>query len=200
LNDPGSPPHGFWPERLQPYSLQRWTNELYHCPDYRGLTLPGNRLIHAFPVGSYGYNAHGVKYIWSNLGLAPINNGPDTILPVRESTVVAPSDMIALGDAHLTYIPDYDLWPLYATNGPGAASGSLLLDFTMARYSIEPWLSGWSKEILEGSKKRHRDRLQIVFVDGHVEAVKRETLFKKDDLILKRWNIDNLPHPEDVMY
>src|SRR5215471_12938366 len=44
---------GFWSTQLIPYVKHDWTNDLYLCPSYRGLTLAGNN--QAVPLGSYGY-------------------------------------------------------------------------------------------------------------------------------------------------
>lgn len=41
---------------------------------------------------------------------------------------------------------------------------------------------------------RHRRNLNVVFCDGHVEAVKTRTLFiEMSDAALRRWNKDNQP-------
>src|SRR5688500_4475601 len=96
----------FWYQALRPYTSAAWTTKLYRCADYKGLTLEGTP--NAVPMGSYGYNANGVKYTPSDLGLGgglakraiagPLNDLFGD-LRITEAKVKAPSDMIALGDA-----------------------------------------------------------------------------------------------------
>src|SRR4051812_43764341 len=49
----------FWSEALRPYTSAAWTNKLYRCADYKGLTFDGT--ASSVPLGSYGYNANGTK-------------------------------------------------------------------------------------------------------------------------------------------
>jgi prepilin-type N-terminal cleavage/methylation domain-containing protein/prepilin-type processing-associated H-X9-DG protein len=44
------------------------------------------------------------------------------------------------------------------------------------------------------SKKRHGARANMVFCDGHVEALKFSRLYSSDPSELRRWNNDNEPH------
>ena len=58
----------YWHERLLPYIGADWAgNAPFTCSDYKGVTLSGND--NAVALGSYGYNAFGVKLGYSNLGL-----------------------------------------------------------------------------------------------------------------------------------
>jgi prepilin-type processing-associated H-X9-DG protein len=44
-------------------------------------------------------------------------------------------------------------------------------------------------------RERHGGRLNMVFCDGHVEALTFQTLFSsKDERDMRLWNIDNEPH------
>src|SRR5262245_30502691 len=97
----------WWPEYLQAYSLNHWTNALYKCPDYKGAAYSTGRYDRSedWPYSSYGYNAAGVggpfeyQLQTGGLGLGGVENSR-----VKGSAVVAPGDMIAIGDANL--------WPL----------------------------------------------------------------------------------------
>ena len=98
----------FWPEALEDYTSTKWTNHLYRCPDYKGITVDGN--ADASPLGSYGYNANGTKFTPSELGLGgalvkvvlneTVAGTADSILRVKESKVKNPSDM-KIGRAHV---------------------------------------------------------------------------------------------------
>lgn len=47
----------------------------------------------------------------------------------------------------------------------------------------------------KSAEAMHNRRGNIVFCDGHVEAMTFQTLFRdKDDASLRRWNRDNDPH------
>jgi prepilin-type processing-associated H-X9-DG protein len=48
-------------------------------------------------------------------------------------------------------------------------------------------------------QRRHNERFNIQFADGHVAAFRMDDLFTTNsDATLARWNIDNLPHRELV--
>ncbi|MGO9204061.1 MAG: H-X9-DG-CTERM domain-containing protein [Limisphaerales bacterium] len=43
--------------------------------------------------------------------------------------------------------------------------------------------------------KRHAQRFNVSFCDGHVENLRAAQLFDfRQDAVLQRWNRDNLPH------
>ncbi len=192
-------PLGFWHDGLRPYTQSDWTNALYRCPSYKGLTLPGNDI--ADPLGSYGYNANGTQFAFSPLGLGGYLSEPDnwdSAVAIRESAVTSPVDMIALGDANLMWLLAPVLKAYYGISGPTSYSG-------YARLDINSWLRstaagfGGSPGILQASLARHRGRLEIVFCDGHVEPPRAEKLFEKSDASLRRWNNDNQPHADQLV-
>ena len=192
----------YWDEALHPYTDSLWTNELYLCPDYRGLTIPGND--DGVTLGSYGYNANGVKWTPSHLGLGGpmgkadlVEERPEDELEyfrLRSAAVRAPSDMIAIGDAHLARSSPGSIRDIYGVEADRATwNGWGLLDI-----SHRNW---WQREILahrEGviraTLNRHRGRYNVGLCDGHVEGIDRETLFSTSEEALSRWNNDNLPH------
>lgn len=192
-------PLGFWHDRLRPYTQSDWTNDLYRCPSYKGLTLPGNDI--ADPLGSYGYNANGTQFAFSQIGLGGYLTEPDnwdSAVAIRESAVTTPADMIALGDANLMWLLSPVLQAYYGIKGPTSYSG-------YARLDINSWLRstasgfGGSAGILQASLARHRGRLEVVFCDGHVEQPRADKLFEKSDTQLRRWNNDNQPHADQLV-
>ena len=192
-------PLGFWHERLRSYAVHDWTNDLYRCPSYKGLTLPGNDI--ADPLGSYGYNANGTKFAFSALGLGghlAVPDDYDSVVPIRESEVVAPAEMIALGDANVMWLLSPILKALYGVSGPTSYSG-------YGRLDINSWLRstalgfGGRAGILQASQARHRGNLEIVFCDGHVESIHPARLFDRSDANLQRWNNDNKPHADQLV-
>jgi len=192
-------PLGFWHERLQPYTRHDWTNDLYRCPSYKGLTLPGNDI--ADPLGSYGYNANGTKFDFSPLGLGGYLTEPDnwdSVVAIRPSAVTTPADMIALGDANLMWLLSPVLKAYYGIAGPTTYSGYARLDINSWLRSTAPGFGG-SPGILQASQARHRGSLAIVFCDGHVERPRIEKLFEKSDGSLRRWNNDNQPHADQLV-
>ena len=196
--------NAFWPSTLQAYTGANWTNKLYQCPDYRGLTLGGND--DGAPLGSYGYNANGTKFTPSDLGLGgaltkialsnPISDLDGGAIRVKESHIRAPSDMIAIGDAHLVWSSPAIINNLYGVRiTKPSYSGMGLLDIN-SRDGVQrvSWLP--SPDIIAATKRRHRGRYNVGFCDGHVEGIHRNRLFSRTEQTLRRWNNDNLPHAD----
>jgi len=198
-------PNEFWHVKLRPYVRTGWTNDLYRCPDYRGMTIDGNDL--AEPLGSYGYNANGTKFEFSNLGLGGrytrwiIEGVPpdadESRVPIPESAVKAPSDMIALGDAHLLWIYPMILKILYGLDGATSYDGRALLDIN-SRNNVQRHQWPGSSGIIEATRKRHRNRHDVLFADGHLENLREAKLFERTDSTLRRWNNDHEPHADQL--
>ena len=192
-------PLGFWHERLRPYTKTDWTNDLYRCPSYQGLTLPGNKL--GDPLGSYGYNANGAQFAFSTLGLGGYLSERDnyaSAVAIRDSAITAPADMIALGDANLMWLLSPMLKAYYGITGPTTYSGFARLDLNSWLHSTAPGFGG-SAGIFRAGQTRHRGRLEVVFCDGHIEGPRSEKLFEKSDASLRRWNNDNKPHADQLV-
>jgi prepilin-type processing-associated H-X9-DG protein/prepilin-type N-terminal cleavage/methylation domain-containing protein len=199
----------FWGERLYPYVSSRWTDPLFRCPDYRGYTIDGNEK--GAPLGSYGYNANGVKFTPSSLGLggglSKVNLGNldpgafGTLLRIKDSMVRHPSDMIALGDATLIWSTPFMLGGLYdLPPGPDKLiHGMGLLDIN-TRNGVQRSVWPGSTGIIRDTLIRHGGRYNIGFCDGHVEDIQREILFQKTDTSLRRWNNDHEPHEDQLYY
>ncbi len=175
-----------WHVALRAYTMAGWMQDLYRCPDYRGLTQEGGAGS-CLAYGSYGYNIQGVEAgRRSSLGLG--GGGPDwpPLVPNVESSVSHPVDMIALGDASLNRIggASNDPGPRYLGNG-----------------SLSP-PSGWNVPAdsyrLTATRRRHSGRLNLAFCDGHLESVTAERVGGTTESTLRRWNRDNQPHLELV--
>jgi prepilin-type processing-associated H-X9-DG protein len=67
----------------------------------------------------------------------------------------------------------------------------LTIDGIMLNSSDSVW-----EELEKPAKKRHNGNANVTFCDGHTESIKLPKLFGRSDEVLKRWNIDNLPHRE----
>ncbi|MBK9139708.1 MAG: DUF1559 domain-containing protein [Verrucomicrobia bacterium] len=192
-------PLGFWHEQLQPYTKQQWTNDLYRCPSYKGLTLPPTDI--GDPLGSYGYNANGTMFALSRLGLGGYLEDPDdwrTPVPIKEAQVVSPANMIALGDANLMWLLPIVVKLYYGVDKPASFTGFSRLDINSWWRTTGGNYAG-KTGILQATHQRHRGRFQLVFTDGHGEALPYTKLFEKSDAGLRRWNNDNEPHAESLV-
>lgn len=192
----------FWHEAIRPYTSSGWTNKLYRCADYRGLTMDGT--ANSVPLGSYGYNANGTKYTPSELGLGgvlakvyvdPTFSGLDgSMLRLKEDRVKSPSDMIAVGDATLSWTAAALLRKYYnLQRTDDGYDGWGLLDINTRNLEVRPGYAG-SKGVIQATLNRHHNRYNIAFCDGHVEAIPNDKLFAETDATLRRWNNDNEPH------
>ena len=144
---------------------------------------------------AYNYNSLGGSY-WSGLGLGGYGASADrnlgdlpppglrpksgVIRATLESTVRAPSDMIALGDEFMRS-RNANLDALMGGIGP----------YTPFAPPYD-WLSTPAKE--QPSFKAHHGRANRAFVDGHLESEDMRKPFAASDAELKRWNVDNEPH------
>ena len=180
------------------------------CPCYA--RYPG---AHSDIWGSYGYNISGG---WqADLSEGPVyglvNSGGQFVaqevpgVAVAEGDVVAPSQMVAIGDAQpLAVLPGSTLWPGMPFFGPGTqgetVGGYLDLaggDYEFGVQSGIPWNSSApfvSAAVMEQvDQRRHGGRYNVVLCDGHVETVRPAALFDlRQDTVLRRWNRDNVAH------
>jgi prepilin-type N-terminal cleavage/methylation domain-containing protein/prepilin-type processing-associated H-X9-DG protein len=182
----------WWPEYLQSYSLNHWTNGLYKCPDYKGAAYSTGQYDRGedWPYSSYGYNPGGVggpydfQLQTGGLGLGGVEKSR-----VKESAVVAPGEMIAIGDANLfaLTLPQYQQLPIKNT-----VSGIGTLAFYYGRHpSDDP---ARAQASLTATLRRHGGNFIITMCDAHVEAIPKSKLFDLSEAILRRWNNDHEPH------
>ena len=142
---------------------------------------------------SYGYNWVGMssRNDTNSLGLgghhiyAYLNSPPRyPAPPVRESEVVNPSEMIAIGDGF--------------RGGDGTIrDGTMELwrTYDLTNFYFETQSAGST----ERAYARHQGRANVVFCDGHVESPTLQFLFEDtSDAALVRWNRDHLPHREKL--
>jgi prepilin-type processing-associated H-X9-DG protein/prepilin-type N-terminal cleavage/methylation domain-containing protein len=146
------------------------TNGVWRCPSARSLNLPPNMPVVMF---SYGYNFGGFTLL-SGLGLGgnPVNDPRQKrkLTPVVESEVVAPSEMMAIGDCF---------------TGIGILERANLDSLLNFKYG--------------NTLARHQGRANVVFCDGHVESPTLQFLFADtSDAALVRWNRDHQPHREKL--
>jgi prepilin-type N-terminal cleavage/methylation domain-containing protein/prepilin-type processing-associated H-X9-DG protein len=182
--------HSFWFDAILPYTSSRWTDPLYKCPSYKLRTTTLAQLNVADypegPFGSYGYNAgNGAVLGRWDLGRHRGDLPPDRLLEfgviTRDSQVVAPSEMIAIGDSN--FVPWAGLF----------VAGHYLIDYQLSMYPKELALQSQCLKLL---KQRHNANHNVGFCDGHVEVIKASRLGENDEAIRKRWTFDNDPHME----
>ncbi|MEO8426880.1 MAG: prepilin-type N-terminal cleavage/methylation domain-containing protein [Verrucomicrobiota bacterium] len=177
---------------------------VYQCPGFNrvpGLYWWGDRR-------SYGWNRFGVESGPSGgqSGLGMSGTLDSTIraspIPPKESQVRSPADMIVSGDAlcGFVFLPSgrtklvsqagLEFLMITRPNGSSTVSGS------PGNYNLDPRLVFRGDGVYE---KRHSERFNILFCDGHIVNFRMDDLFTtKTDAALARWNIDNAPHRETV--
>jgi prepilin-type N-terminal cleavage/methylation domain-containing protein/prepilin-type processing-associated H-X9-DG protein len=186
-----------WHTDLKPYLGQDWFDPIYQCPGYkyrdRGTTISA-----MWSSGSYAYNTRNLMTASGpslDLGLGGWSLGNEGHL-CRESAVVNPSDMIALGDSILGTF-----------NGYSTSDGRLVFAGGQDLFSPEEWwnVGGGANPLPKGAsrafaaaeeRKRHAGTYNVAFCDGHIENLKTNALFSTNPNVLRRWNNDNEPHPE----
>lgn len=161
-------------------------NSIWRCPSAPDspITVGTETRSSTVHVISYGYNAYGLRSDQNSESLGLGGNLPDTSsgyvvsAPVKESEVVAPADMRAMGDAF-------------------SGGNGVIVD---TRDRLER--TGDLRDQLGSTGRaysRHQGRTGVVFADGHVETPELSTLFEDtSDQALRRWNRDHKPHRERV--
>jgi prepilin-type N-terminal cleavage/methylation domain-containing protein/prepilin-type processing-associated H-X9-DG protein len=150
-----------------------FTNGVWICPSARWNTdEPAPNTMGTW--FSYGYNFCGSSSPgnYSALGLGGRNSSSSGPLapPVGESEIIAPSDILAIGDGF---------------------TGNPVID----RAS---W-SDVKHENYGNTFARHQGHANVVFCDGHVESPTLKFLFEDtSDAALSRWNRDHQPHREKL--
>jgi len=178
---------------------------VFACPGYDRLRgfYQGNEIRESLVFGAYGYNGGAPPIFISSLvfvfdgGLGGVELGSDPNHPrgtfdsARESQVVNPSQLIAIGDSQMwqsaegavpSVIGGYSSAPMF--NSVGCS----LVDRQLGTGGpLSPLLRAE-----EGMVRRHGNRWQMVFCDGHVESGRVVKFFNyHSDDVLRLWNRDN---------
>lgn len=173
-----SPDQQGWMERLIPFT--NGPSPPFKCP------APSFTFEDSPRPAIYGYNTMGTINLFAEIdvrarrygfGLGGLSQPGVGAVPVPESAVRRPSDMIAFGDGFV------------GIQGGKIQWGALGLN----------WIGFTRKEEDEAFRKaarnRHGGKLNIVYCDGHVESLTVEKLLLDySDAALRRWNNDNEPH------
>ena len=181
----------WWWAKLEPYNPVKWKERRYHCPGYSG-AITGTGSGHG-PLGSYAYNAIGVRPPfagWGNTiryGSASLGLGPTLYVSIpsfrgpatAEPQVRAPSEMLAIGESRFLSAQ---------VNGiPGGRC-----DMTCG---LLGWNVGRGPMEFAFDPARHGKNYNQLFCDGHVAGVNPWTLFNPTNSA-PMWNYDHEPHPE----
>jgi prepilin-type N-terminal cleavage/methylation domain-containing protein/prepilin-type processing-associated H-X9-DG protein len=175
---------------------------LWACPGYNRVRGSFNHELSE--PSSYGYNwdgAVGFPFAGFGLGGNPMNPPYGQYVsedsPIRESQVVCPSDMIAIGDAPI--VPDL------VRNQNGNSKAPVVFQPIYSWFDISVFIDPLYDNAMlnrlpndaaaQAMNKRHGGFWNIVFCDGHTEALRPSDLFDlRKPLVLQRWNNDHQPH------
>ncbi|HWW02734.1 MAG TPA: prepilin-type N-terminal cleavage/methylation domain-containing protein [Candidatus Acidoferrum sp.] len=204
-----------WPTRLQPYSGSDSgptlpNRSIRRCPAfarfnaYMSVGWFGSNNVF---VSGYGYNHSGFSFTATKeLGLGGVAthyvappdyaHRPGEIRAIRESEIVAPADMLAIGDTVLSAYTNQPIGTIPVTFSQiSMLCGSVLYDMGLPAQA-DPYAP------VEGAgfiRRRHGGRWNMAFCDGHVGAFKTRELYGyHSDQVLQRWNRDHLPHRENL--
>jgi prepilin-type N-terminal cleavage/methylation domain-containing protein/prepilin-type processing-associated H-X9-DG protein len=168
----------YWSSKLHPYGGLAWTNRAFHCPGYTAEIAAPWKQDSPERHGSYAYNTYGVRTANTTrgvFGLGPIQfweTSPGVkVAAVSESQIVAPSQMLAIGDALLKVgmRGSSDVWGCVYPFGGELVSA--------------PYVA------------RHGRKDNQLYVDGHVSARLPRDLYDPEKSA-PLWNYDHLPHEE----
>jgi prepilin-type N-terminal cleavage/methylation domain-containing protein/prepilin-type processing-associated H-X9-DG protein len=183
--------HSQWPEdnyNISHPGPMRYTGPgtgVWACPAYnrvRGGYEPANPGSFPFGVaGAYGYNAGGEM----GPALGGIYAGGNW-LPVPETQVVSPSDMIAVADSIMNP---------YGGIVSGVGDYRMFQEshyFMAAVYGLPA-----GNPAVQAMKQRHGGRWNVVFCDAHVETLQTAGIFGfTNPIVAQRWNRDHQPHDQ----
>jgi len=208
-NGPPDNQNQFWFTYLEPYVRASWPRlnyngatqlgqpaGLYACPAYS--RLPGvyapdftNQIF--APRGAYAYNYTGVLlgFIFDGSDYSLGLGGDPSHLGTRESQVLRPSEMIAVGDAPFTF-------PGEGGVPRSVSCGLFILEDGLTDLALRPANANESDDVKRRRVvygRRHSGRFNVIFCDGHVEYGLPQSFFNaRQDSVLRRFNKDNQPH------
>jgi prepilin-type N-terminal cleavage/methylation domain-containing protein/prepilin-type processing-associated H-X9-DG protein len=168
----------YWSTKLYPYYPVNWTNAGYHCPGYKGRTTGPFFRGAVDRLGSYAYNLSGARVLEDtevksreHFGLGPVmfwKGAP----AVSESQVVAPSEMLSIGESR------------FRSGGSQPAPGG-----------ADTMECGYPEIMGKDFEARHGKNFNELFCDGHVAAINPWVLFDPTNSA-PMWNYDHQSHPE----
>jgi prepilin-type N-terminal cleavage/methylation domain-containing protein/prepilin-type processing-associated H-X9-DG protein len=181
-------PDLYWAAKLVPYLNARWTNQVFHCPDFKYTNRMASRILDVgvfWPGrGCYDMNVMGTGTWGLGIGGRPVREGPkgETIILTRESDIRVPAEMIAIGDVSIDPVYENNPWGyldviFYARRYLGDAYPIEIVQFSLPRLT-----------------RRHKGMFNLSFSDGHVESGKADRFFKLESEGLRRWNNDHQPN------
>lgn len=165
---------------------------VFVCPSHVKRT-PQARLL-----SSYGYNAFGSgggglggHFVASDAAGQP----PDHIATL-ESDVAVPSGMLAMGDGYVSASGSFSSpEQIYPNTGGGLFEAQLFGRAGSTTRTRQDLISDYLRT--QEARKRHQDRMNAVYCDGHAESHSiRFLFFEKSDAALRLWNVDYQPHRE----
>ncbi len=177
-----------WESSLLPYlSVQKanWNRQstIFLCPS-------DSAFESGLPGLGYGYNARGMATSGASIPLGQLGLGGVVVpngmskslaqIPQRESAIVAPSEMIALGDAF--------------SESKGKVYRSLQ-EWLGINLSVVASLAG-GVDSQKQARDRHNSKCNVGFSDGHVAGAPFRELFADSETDYQRWNVDHQPHSE----
>jgi prepilin-type N-terminal cleavage/methylation domain-containing protein/prepilin-type processing-associated H-X9-DG protein len=174
------------------------------CPGYdhiRGIyTTPPTTTQPRFPFGAYAYSGTPSTQppaVWE-VGLIYLDGGiaaDKDLKAIRESAVLRPSRMIAIGDS--TIAPgDFFGAPSDVFFGLPVAP-----IFTATYHLVRPVTSPLPSQLgaMRAMQRRHGKMWNMLFVDGHVESEHPPKFFDvRSNEVLALWNRDNRAHTQNI--
>ncbi len=203
-NNAASAPFIYWHNRLEAYTRTAWTtwdpeapvvprpHTIQDCPSYARLLPPSELLPFA---SAYGYNAAGFCVFSQPTTHGLSGSGMWTLERthfISGSDVLCPSDMVAVGDS------------CPASDGSESIGLDLIVpydgtDYELGLTAANPVPGGTGLSDSGLIKQRHAGQWNFVFCDGHTEHRRTREMFDaRQANVVKRWNRDHQPHPEQV--
>jgi prepilin-type processing-associated H-X9-DG protein len=164
---------------------------IYDCPSYMRIQNHQEGISYAYNVTGIGlYGAQNMKLGLGGERLCPDNtswDGRKCWRNNRESEVVQPDDMYALGDGFLEK---------YEPTVPRPDRAAITLNPVLNDPARQ--IVGQGTPTLAANRFRHSGRFNIAYVDGHLEYIRGAVLYSpsKSYFSVRRWNNDHLPHWE----
>jgi prepilin-type processing-associated H-X9-DG protein/prepilin-type N-terminal cleavage/methylation domain-containing protein len=186
-----------WVGRLKPYTGCGWNQGIFDCPGFAiqlqtpGLSESGRiNMLEQTHASEYAWNRMGVVHLVpagpaGHYGLGGMDSsalafpGQFYQEPISESRVIAPSDMVSVGDA-------------YSEDLGGSACLTLMVGYQMGTdATVKARLS---------ARKRHTGVFNALYCDGHVTHMKPSKFFGQTDDDIRKFNNDHLPHRDLIQW